>query len=156
MEPSADGFTTTTASTEASPASSAAAAAVSQWKFAVSQRFQHYLDKSTPYLLYRWIAFLCIALIYGLRVFLLQGFYVVSYALGIYLLNLFIGFLSPQDDPEFDGGLTLPTRSSEEFRPFVRRLPEFKFWFACCFFSVFSQPFKNFAPFFLYLNSVNF
>lgn len=136
MEPSADGFTTTTASAAASPASSAAAAtAVSQWKFAVLQRFQHFLDKSTPFVLYRWIAFLCIALIYGLRVFLVQGFYVVSYALGIYLLNLFVGFLSPQDDPEFDGGLTLPIRSSEEFRPFVRRLPEFKFWFVALSFS---------------------
>ncbi|XP_057806656.1 protein RER1A-like isoform X2 [Salvia miltiorrhiza] len=146
MEPSADGSTTTTTASPA-PASSAAAA-ISQWKFAVSQRFQHFLDKSTPYLLYRWIAFLCIALIYGVRVYLVQGFYVVSYALGIYLLNLFVGFLSPQDDPEFDA--TLPIRSSEEFRPFVRRLPEFKFWysitkafciaFVLTFFSVFDVP----------------
>lgn len=129
MEPSADVSTTSTASAAASPApASSAAAAISHWKFAVSQRFQHFLDKSTPYLLYRWIAFLCIALIYGVRVYLVQGFYVVSYALGIYLLNLFVGFLSPQDDPEFDA--MLPIRSSEEFRPFVRRLPEFKFWFA--------------------------
>ncbi|KAG6403434.1 hypothetical protein SASPL_135655 [Salvia splendens] len=126
MKTSADGSTTTTAS--------AAATSSAIWKFAVSQRFQHFLDKSTPYLLYRWTAFLCIALIYGLRVYLLQGFYVVSYALGIYLLNLFIAFLSPQDDSEFDA--TLPIRSSEEFRPFVRRVPEFKFWFLmlpeCC------------------------
>ncbi|XP_042040607.1 protein RER1A-like [Salvia hispanica] len=142
MEPIADGSSTTAAT----PA--AASSAISQWKFAVSQRFQHFLDKSTPYLLYRWIAFLCIALIYGVRVYLVQGFYVVSYALGIYLLNLFIGFLSPQDDPEFDA--TLPIRNSEEFRPFVRRLPEFKFWysitkafciaFVLTFFSVFDVP----------------
>ncbi|KAL1564784.1 Protein rer1a [Salvia divinorum] len=34
-------------------------------------------------------------------------------------------------DPEIQGladGPALPTRASEEFRPFVRRLPEFKFW----------------------------
>lgn len=29
-----------------------------------------------------------------------------------------------------DGGPELPTRSNEEFRPFVRRLPEFKFWYS--------------------------
>ncbi|MFS8002144.1 putative retrieval of early ER protein Rer1 [Helianthus anomalus] len=54
-----------------------------------------------------------------------------SYALGIYILNLLIRFLSPQVDPEFQDlsdGPFLPNRSSDEFRPFVRRLPEFKFW----------------------------
>jgi hypothetical protein len=28
--------------------------------------------------------------------------------------------------------MSLPTRDSEEYRPFARRLPEFKFWFGCC------------------------
>merc|ERR1712190_542001 len=39
-----------------------------------------------------------------------------------------IGFLSPAVDPDTEG-LTLPTRN-EEFRPFSRKLPEFKFWTA--------------------------
>ncbi|PRQ21318.1 putative retrieval of early ER protein Rer1 [Rosa chinensis] len=55
----------------------------------------------------------------------------MSYGLGIYLLNLLIGFLSPQVDPEIhdlSDGPSLPTRGSDEFRPFVRLLPEFKFW----------------------------
>ncbi|KAI3440735.1 ANK_REP_REGION domain-containing protein [Psidium guajava] len=51
----------------------------------------------------------------------------------IYMLNLLIGFLSPQVDPELqelvDGGdPSLPTRGSDEFRPFVCRLPEFNCW----------------------------
>ncbi|KAK6151215.1 hypothetical protein DH2020_016147 [Rehmannia glutinosa] len=108
--------------------STASAAALSRWTFAISQRYQHLLDKSTPHVFYRWIAFICIAFVYVVRVYLVEGFYVVSYALGIYILNLLIGFLSPQEDPEFSGGPTLPTRGSDEFRPFVRRLPEFKFW----------------------------
>nr|GEU57106.1 protein RER1A-like isoform X1 [Tanacetum cinerariifolium] len=106
------------------------AAAVQRYAFVLSQRFQHLLDKSTPFLLYRWIGFFVIAFIYTIRVLFVQGFYVVSYALGIYILNLLIGFLSPQVDPEFQDlydGPTLPSRSSDEFRPFVRRLPEFKF-----------------------------
>ena len=47
-------------------------------------------------------------------------------------------------------GPELPTRSNEEFRPFIRRLPEFKFWYAftkstvigmvCTFFEVFNIP----------------
>ena len=59
-----------------------------------------------------------------------QGFYIVTYGLGIYLLNRLIGFLSPMVDPELEGP-TLPTKGSDqEFKPFQRRLPEFKFWCA--------------------------
>ena len=103
----------------------------SRWNSAVSQRFQHLLDKSTPFVFQRWIAFAAVAIVYVIRVWLAEGFYIVSYALGIYILNLLIGFLSPQVDPEFQDlsdGPTLPPLSSDEFRPFVRRLPEFKFW----------------------------
>lgn len=62
----------------------------------------------------------------------------VAYALGIYLLNLFLAFLQPKFDPsndELDNDMedgnvgTLPTRQDEEFKPFIRRLPEFKFWY---------------------------
>jgi hypothetical protein len=56
-----------------------------------------------------------------------------------------------QDDGEADeDGPSLPTRSDEEFRPFMRRLPEFKFWYTtfksvvisiiCTFFEVFDIP----------------
>lgn len=36
---------------------------------------------------------------------LLQGWYIVTYALAIYLLNQFIGFLSPKFDPEMEEAL---------------------------------------------------
>lgn len=80
----------------------------------------------------------------------------MCYALFIYLLNLFLAFLTPKFDPAFesdlamqdveDGAPGLPTsapassglmsdvfhpserQDQEEFRPFIRRLPEFKFW----------------------------
>lgn len=49
-----------------------------------------------------------------------------------------------------DGTSGLPTKEEEEFRPFVRRLPEFKFWysmtkaiaigFVCTWFSIFDLP----------------
>ena len=75
----------------------------------------------------RYAALLITILIYVARVYNLHGFYIVTYALGIYLLNLCIGFLSPQDDPETDA-FALPSGALDEFKPFVRRLPEFKFW----------------------------
>ena len=64
----------------------------------------------------------------------------VAYALGIYLLNLFLAFISPKFDPsleqdtDMEDGVpagqdsALPTKNDQEFKPFVRRLPEFKFW----------------------------
>uniref|UniRef100_A0A0D6R4U9 Protein RER1 n=1 Tax=Araucaria cunninghamii TaxID=56994 RepID=A0A0D6R4U9_ARACU len=103
--------------------------AIARWSSTVSRRFQHYLDKSTPHYLGRWLGFAVLASIYVVRVYYLQGFYIVSYGLGIYILNLLIGFLSPQVDPEMEGP-TLPTKGSDEFKPFVRRLPEFKFWYS--------------------------
>ncbi|KAH9621772.1 hypothetical protein KSS87_016553 [Heliosperma pusillum] len=92
--------------------------------------YQYYLDKTTPHAVPRWVGTLILALIYGIRVYFVQGFYIITYALGIYLLNLLIGFLSPLVDPELEpsDGPLLPTKGSDEFKPFIRRLPEFKFW----------------------------
>jgi hypothetical protein len=61
-----------------------------------SRKYQYLLDKSSPHIMYRWIGFsLCLAL-YAVRVWYANGWYIVTYGLGIYLLNQFIGFLSPQ------------------------------------------------------------
>ncbi|XP_074286177.1 protein RER1A-like [Silene latifolia] len=115
--------------------------------------YQYYLDKTTPHAVPRWAGTLLLALIYAIRVYFVQGFYIITYALGIYILNLLIGFLSPLVDPELESssdGAVLPTKGSDEFKPFIRRLPEFKFWhsitkafctaFVMTFFSVFDVP----------------
>ncbi|KAJ9189712.1 hypothetical protein P3X46_000970 [Hevea brasiliensis] len=129
-----------------------AASPAAQWGHDAWRMYQYYLDKTTPHTIYRWIGSLVVAAIYCLRVYYVQGFYIVSYGLGIYLLNLLIGFLSPLVDPELEpsDGPLLPTKGSDEFKPFIRRLPEFKFWYsftkAFCiaffmtFFSMFDVP----------------
>lgn len=107
-----------------------AVAPFAKWRDEFSRTFQYYLDRSTPNPVYRWLGTLAVAAIHVLRVYYVQGFYIVSYGLGIYILNLLIGFLSPKVDPELEAldGASLPTRGSDEFKPFIRRLPEFKFW----------------------------
>ncbi|CAO2647969.1 Nn.00g088910.m01.CDS01 [Neocucurbitaria sp. VM-36] len=120
--------------------------------------YQAYLDKSTPYTPYRWGGTAVLFLLFALRIFVAQGWYIVVYSLGIYLLNLFLAFLSPKFDPalEQDEGMEdghasgLPTKEDQEFRPFVRRLPEFKFWYSttkaiaigffCSWFEIFNLP----------------
>ncbi|KAJ7782714.1 retrieval of early ER protein Rer1 [Mycena metata] len=67
----------------------------------------------------------------------------VCYALAIYLLNLLLAFLQPKFDPSLQEDLLaddaeegtgagdtspLPSARDDEFRPFVRRLPEWQFW----------------------------
>lgn len=123
----------------------------------LSQRYQRLLDISTPHTIARWGFCLFLILAFLLRIFLLQGWYIVTYALGIYHLNLFIAFLTPKIDPALSGALDsedgdpgLPTKSNEEFRPFIRRLPEFHFWYSatratvisliCTFFEAFNIP----------------
>lgn len=99
-----------------------------KWIGRGKQIWQQWLDKSTPHIAYRWIVLTVSLVVYVLRVVYLEGFYIVTYGLGIFNLNLLLGFISPQVDPETEG-LELPTTSTDEFKPFVRRLPEFKFWF---------------------------
>ncbi|XP_068305275.1 protein RER1B-like [Pyrus communis] len=106
-------------------------APLAKWRDEFSRTFQYYLDRSTPNPVHRWLGTLALAVVYVLRVYYIQGFYIVSYGLGIYILNLLIGFLSPKVDPELEAdGASLPTRGSDEFKPFIRRLPEFKFWYS--------------------------
>ena len=93
------------------------------------RKWQYLLDKSTIYVYGRWGLTIGLLTLYLVRVFYLNAFHIVTYGLGIYLLNLFIGFLSPQVDTESDGPL-LPHKQSEEFRPFTRRVPEFQFWYS--------------------------
>uniref|UniRef100_A0A5B7BX82 Protein RER1 n=1 Tax=Davidia involucrata TaxID=16924 RepID=A0A5B7BX82_DAVIN len=109
-----------------------AAAPLANWRNDFSKAFQYYLDRSTPHTVHRWLGTLAVASIYVLRVCYIRGFYIVSYGLGIYILNLLIGFLSPKVDPEIEAldGASLPTKDTDEFKPFIRRLPEFKFWYA--------------------------
>ncbi|XP_045473064.1 protein RER1 isoform X2 [Harmonia axyridis] len=129
--------------------------AVSQAWTRLSQIYQSTLDSWTPHTRLRWGGTLLLLILFGLQILRKQGWYIVTYALGIYHLNLFIAFLTPKIDPAMDfdaedNGPELPTRANEEFRPFIRRLPEFKFWysvtrstvigFICTFFECFNIP----------------
>ncbi|XP_058807836.1 protein RER1 isoform X3 [Phymastichus coffea] len=70
----------------------------------ISQVYQSWLDQLTPHVILRW-------------------------AIAIFLVIMFIVRILVAQDTD---GPQLPTRSNEEFRPFIRRLPEFKFWYSVC------------------------
>jgi len=105
----------------------------------LTRQYRQLLDRIVPHPVYRWSATGGILFLFMVRIFTAQGWYIVCYALGIYLLNLFLGFLQPKFDPSVqddlmadeieEGGIPLQTSpKDDEFRPFVRRLPEWKFW----------------------------
>lgn len=109
------------------------------------------------------MAFAALIVVFFLRIVFAQGWYIVCYALAIYLLNLLLAFLQPRFDPSFQEDLLadeiegggedpspLPSQRDDEFRPFVRRLPEWQFWLSatratavsifCTFFEAFDVP----------------
>ncbi|OSX61519.1 hypothetical protein POSPLADRAFT_1040094 [Postia placenta MAD-698-R-SB12] len=106
------------------------------------RQYQQLLDRITPFVLYRWVGTAGLLAVFGLRIVFAQGWYIVCYAHAIYLLNLLLAFLQPKFDPslqddlladEIEGGgedasSSLPSQRDDEFRPFVRRLPEWQFW----------------------------
>eukprot|EP00934_Nitzschia_sp_Nitz4_P005529 Nitzschia sp. Nitz4//scaffold75_size92586//22538//23223//NITZ4_004845-RA/size92586-augustus-gene-0.87-mRNA-1//-1//CDS//3329557675//5519//frame0 len=96
-----------------------------------SRVIQYWLDKSTVYVVPRWCAFAALLALFFLRVYLVQGYFIIAYGLGIFLLNHFIAFLSPLEDPSDQPGLPTTEREGKEYRPFARKLPEFKFWLSC-------------------------
>jgi len=121
------------------PALQPVAAQYTKWM----RQYRHLLDMSAPHVMHRWIGTSVVASLFMLRIVLAQGWYIVCYALGIYLLNLLLAFLQPKFDPSLEEDLTadeieeggtssesgfLPSQNDDEFRPFVRRLPEWNFW----------------------------
>ncbi|KAK6205264.1 retrieval of early ER protein Rer1 [Scheffersomyces amazonensis] len=106
----------------------------------VEVTYQKFLDQSVPHTLQRWSVFGVLLALFLLRIIFTQGWYIICYGLGIYLLNLFLAFLTPKFDPSLEQELKnesieegiqddIPNEEDDEFRPFIRRLPEFKFWY---------------------------
>eukprot|EP00189_Rhodosorus_marinus_P008448 CAMPEP_0184754910 /NCGR_PEP_ID=MMETSP0315-20130426/44872_1 /TAXON_ID=101924 /ORGANISM="Rhodosorus marinus, Strain UTEX LB 2760" /LENGTH=294 /DNA_ID=CAMNT_0027234355 /DNA_START=507 /DNA_END=1391 /DNA_ORIENTATION=+ len=99
-----------------------------------STKYQQMLDATTPLVMQRWVGIGALFLIFLVRILYIQAYYIVCYVLCIFVLNQLIYFLQPKDYASLTDSTTseepaLPTKL-DEFRPFVRRLPEFKFWYS--------------------------
>ncbi|KAI5116549.1 hypothetical protein M0805_007557 [Coniferiporia weirii] len=106
----------------------------------LSRQYRQLLDRAAPHLAYRWLGTAGLLSVFMLRILFAQAWYID--ALGIYLLNLLLAFLQPKFDPSLEADLaadeieeggtetmpSLPSQKDDEFRPFVRRLPEWNFW----------------------------
>jgi len=98
---------------------------------------QLFEDSLSPLLYPRWIftSFLLLAYIY--RIFKIKSHAVISYCVGIYLLHSFILFVTPKDENIPDPFENVedddynPRNIDNDFKPYVRKLPEFQFWKFC-------------------------
>ncbi|KAH9485523.1 Protein rer1 [Psilocybe cubensis] len=127
----------------------------------IQRQYQQILDRWTPHVLQRWLSTAGLLVVFMLRIIIAQGYAVHAHA--IYLLNLLLAFLQPKFDPSLQDDLMadeieeggdpvspLPSQRDDEFRPFVRRLPEWQFWLSstratiialfCTFSSAFDVP----------------
>ena len=68
----------------------------------LSAKWQYTMDRLSPKVTLRWGMFSLLFFLYLVRVYFAEGWYIVSYGYGIYLLNQLIGFLSPQVFFKFD------------------------------------------------------
>ncbi|KAH3669923.1 hypothetical protein OGATHE_002735 [Ogataea polymorpha] len=107
-----------------------------QWA-RIRNTYQRYLDIATPHTVYRWAATYVLMFLFALRIVLCEGWYIVCYTWAIYLLSMLLQFLTPKFDPSLEQeyenesieeGTAKMTDKDDEFRPFIRRLPEFRFW----------------------------
>lgn len=91
------------------------------------RRYRKMIDDLSPFVLQRWVFALVTMGLLAIRILSIQGFYVVAYAYGIFFLNQLVGFLSPKIEPE-DGTLPTSMTIDDEYRPFIRYIPEKVFW----------------------------
>ena len=86
-------------------------------------------DKIIKYVKYRWLCVSFLAFLFLVRLIITQGYQALTYCLGLYWLNCFIGFISPQIDPEEDREESyLPRKANDDFKPFQRKVKEFQLW----------------------------
>ncbi|GIQ82264.1 retrieval of early ER protein Rer1 [Kipferlia bialata] len=88
------------------------------------------LNMTIPMKNERWIGLAVVAAIYLLRVIVTGRFYLITYCLYLYAAGKFVLFVTPRvtGDSMQDDMPSLPTSSGDEYKPFVRKLPEYKFW----------------------------
>lgn len=91
-------------------------------------RIESILLQLKPYVWQRWAALGFFAFLFLFRMFYLGKYYAVGYIAGLYILQCFVLFISPKMDPGLYGKDVLPTATDDDYKPFVRKLPEFTFW----------------------------
>lgn len=95
---------------------------------------QFMMNKLSPHPKIRWVCFAALASLYIIKAIMTQTHAVITYCAAVYLLHAFILFATPKDqnipeifDTENEDDYK-PSNISNDFEPYVRKLPEYSFW----------------------------
>lgn len=91
-------------------------------------KVQMYVLDTKQYTLQRWLTVLIIVFAFGLRVVFTGRYIYAAYILGVYFLQSTVFFVSPKIDPETEKNEANSLPTGSDFKPFVRKLPEFLYW----------------------------
>eukprot|EP00347_Sterkiella_histriomuscorum_P010470 403376158 len=102
-------------------------------KFVAQRKYRLFLDKIAAFPTQRWIFLVVMGAVYCLRVYMNDGYALITYLLGLFYLNQMLLYLSPAEDPEdmeFDdeSDFILPMRENDEFKGFQRKIYEMELW----------------------------
>lgn len=102
--------------------------------FVAKRRMQIFTDRISFYPGRRWMSFSIMLIFFLFRMYQQKGYAVLAYLLGLFYLNNVMLYLAPAEDPdelEFNTqqqDFILPTRESDEYKGFQRKLHEMDFW----------------------------
>ena len=106
--------------------------------YLVWHKVQWVVDRLTIYPVARWLLALCLFGFYVYRAVINQGkegqgsrvgFHIISYFLGLFLLDKILGFISPKNEEDvMSTDSVLPTTQNDEFKPFRRAVKELDLW----------------------------
>ena len=102
--------------------------------FVAKRKMQIFLDKISFYPGRRWLCFALALAFFLTRMYVQQGYAVLAYLLGLFYLNNIMLYLAPAEDPDelemgaMKGEFVLPTRESDEYKGFQRKMHELDFW----------------------------
>lgn len=95
---------------------------------------QYVSDLISPYPKQRWMLTAILSLAYIYIVLIKQTHVVITYTAGVYLLQSFILFVTPNDnnipdpfEPGYEENYT-PSNIDNDYKPYVRKLSEYTFW----------------------------
>lgn len=94
------------------------------------------VDRLSPHPLARWLTFAGCLLLYLIKTLATGTHHIITYVVGVYLFHGFILFATPKDenipDPfeaeEDEENAYSPVNIDNTLRPFVRNMPEYKYW----------------------------
>lgn len=97
-------------------------------------------DKLAPYPFFRWLFLSVLILFYILKIVFTGTHHLITYCAAVYLFHGFILFATPKDDTipdpfemdkdDIDEPESL-ANIGDNFRPFIRNLPEYSYWLFC-------------------------